>query len=378
MKRKYICIILLLVIFGSLSCVSRASFRYRPVPRQSLVVDTGVFYDELAPYGRWFRLDPYGWVWTPAGVSFGWRPYTHGHWVWTDYGWTWVSRWRWGWAPFHYGRWFHHSHHGWVWVPGTVWGPAWVVWRHQPGWIGWAPMPPQVEWRSGIGFNLSYGEMDNLIEPFAYTFVEERYLPEGTLDQHLELAARNVTLLRGTRNVTNYESIENRVINRSVNVERIENATGRKVTQHRIVDTNPAGVMNGEMVRGNEVITYRPAVTAVRPERAPRSVEPERGRPPADITRREETERRHLEQEQRRAQTDLERLHRREQQRSAGRPASDELRNQQERERRALNEQRQREQQVLRGRQETRRKVEPSPEGRSRPEPARKPAGRKP
>ena len=58
--------------------------------------DVSVFYDELAPYGRWFTLEGYGWVWTPYGVSVGWRPYTYGYWVYTDYGWTWVSRWRWG------------------------------------------------------------------------------------------------------------------------------------------------------------------------------------------------------------------------------------------------------------------------------------------
>ena len=28
-----------------------------------------------------------------------------GHWLQTEYGWTWISDWDWGWAPFHYGRW---------------------------------------------------------------------------------------------------------------------------------------------------------------------------------------------------------------------------------------------------------------------------------
>jgi hypothetical protein len=93
------------VAVGAAGCGVRAAARTRPAaPAQRGVVDISVFYDELAPYGRWFTLDGYGWVWTPYGVSASWRPYTYGYWVYTDYGWTWVSRWRWGWAPFHYGR----------------------------------------------------------------------------------------------------------------------------------------------------------------------------------------------------------------------------------------------------------------------------------
>jgi hypothetical protein len=60
----------------------------------------------------------------------------------TEYGWTWVSDWDWGWAPFHYGRWLTIGGYGWCWVPGTIWGPAWVSWRYGGGYAGWAPLPP--------------------------------------------------------------------------------------------------------------------------------------------------------------------------------------------------------------------------------------------
>ena len=108
------------------------------------VADVSVFYEPLAPYGTWIALPEYGQVWIPHDVSPAWRPYTIGRWVYTDYGWTWVSDQAWGWAPFHYGRWTFVASYGWVWIPGTVWAPAWVVWRHSPGWVGWAPLPPQV------------------------------------------------------------------------------------------------------------------------------------------------------------------------------------------------------------------------------------------
>ncbi|MEI7662892.1 MAG: DUF6600 domain-containing protein, partial [Bacteroidota bacterium] len=63
-----------------------------------------VFYNELSPYGSWIENPQYGYVWVPD-VSPGFIPYsTNGYWVFTDEGWTWVSNYAWGWAPFHYGR----------------------------------------------------------------------------------------------------------------------------------------------------------------------------------------------------------------------------------------------------------------------------------
>src|SRR5258705_257151 len=124
-----------------------------------MTADASFYYDQLAPYGRWFWLDPYGWVWTPNNVDVGWRPYTEGHWVYADCGWTWVSDFAWGWAPFHYGRWCWHDHDGWCWVPDRVWGPAWVSWHFGDAWCGWAPLPPAVAWESAVNW-------DVLIPPF--------------------------------------------------------------------------------------------------------------------------------------------------------------------------------------------------------------------
>jgi len=104
------------------------------------------FRDTLAPYGTWIDDPAYGQVWVPASSVVGqdFSPYvTNGDWVDTEYGWTWVSGWAWGWAPFHYGRWTTIAGHGWGWVPGTIWGPAWVAWRAGSGCVGWAPLPPR-------------------------------------------------------------------------------------------------------------------------------------------------------------------------------------------------------------------------------------------
>ena len=104
------------------------------------------FESQLSPYGTWEDSGTYGRVWVPSpGVVGGdFQPYdTDGYFANTDYGWTWVSNYNWGWAPFHYGRWMVLSGRGWCWMPGTQWGPAWVNWRFGGGYAGWSPMAPR-------------------------------------------------------------------------------------------------------------------------------------------------------------------------------------------------------------------------------------------
>ena len=105
--------------------------------------DARTWFPDLAAHGRWINTARWGLVWVPtANNSPWWRPYYLGHWVWTEYGWTWASEESWGWGPYHYGRWTWHDSHRWVWVPGSTWAPAWVVWRSGGGCVGWAPMGP--------------------------------------------------------------------------------------------------------------------------------------------------------------------------------------------------------------------------------------------
>ncbi|HEY4222013.1 MAG TPA: DUF6600 domain-containing protein, partial [Myxococcota bacterium] len=108
------------------------------------------FYEPLAPYGQWVDYPGYGRVFVPARdvVGAGFRPYTYGHWEYSEYGWTWVDHHPFGWATGHYGRWFYDGSYGWVWVPGTTWAPAWVTWRSGGSYVGWAPIPPGGEFGS--------------------------------------------------------------------------------------------------------------------------------------------------------------------------------------------------------------------------------------
>src|SRR6266850_148074 len=113
------------------------------IERPTEVVVT-TFHNDLLPHGYWVDIPEYGRCWRPARVDKRWRPYTVGHWVWTDAGWSWESEEAWGYATYHYGRWFEDRKHGWVWMPGTTWAPAWVAWRSGGGYIGWAPLGPTV------------------------------------------------------------------------------------------------------------------------------------------------------------------------------------------------------------------------------------------
>ncbi|MER9582332.1 DUF6600 domain-containing protein [Mesorhizobium sp. M0276] len=100
--------------------------------------------ERLSNYGGWRTSARFGDVWVPT-VRTEWRPYTEGHWVWTDDGWYWQSTEPFGDVVYHYGRWAYDPDFGWVWIAGDQWAPAWVVWRQGGNDVGWAPAPPDVD-----------------------------------------------------------------------------------------------------------------------------------------------------------------------------------------------------------------------------------------
>jgi hypothetical protein len=182
------------------------------------------FHDQLSPYGQWVQREGYGAVWVPQ-VRAGWRPYTTGHWVYTDQGWAWVADEPWGWAAFHYGRWYYDSEIGWAWVPGTVWAPAWVAWRHGGGYLGWAPLGPAVGFTFEAG--LDFGGF--VIAPGFYTFVGERDILAPRVSIVIVSTTRNVTIVNNTTNITNYGVVNGRIVNSGVSADRIAQVTGRPV-----------------------------------------------------------------------------------------------------------------------------------------------------
>lgn len=219
------------------------------------------FHEQLSPYGRWVARDGYGEVWVPY-VAAGWRPYTTGHWVYTDQGWAWVADESWGWAPFHYGRWFY-ADGGWGWVPGTVWAPAWVAWRHGGGYVGWAALPPAVGFAVGVGVILGGVDLNVAIAPSYYSFVGERSILEPRLATVIVAPGRNVTIIKNTTNITNYSVVNNRVVNNGVPVQRIEQVTGHPVarvsTASQVGLYQPPVLARAARVTKAESFTNRPA-----------------------------------------------------------------------------------------------------------------------
>jgi hypothetical protein len=171
--------------------------------------DVSVFYDDLAPFGTWVDFPRYGFVWIPRHMPYGWRPYTNGRWVWSDYGWTWISSFEWGWIPFHYGRWGFDRSLGWFWVPDTIWGPAWVAWRTGDSHLGWAPLPPDAEFIPGMGIRSSGFD----IPPYYWIFVDGRNFWNDRLDRYVLPYERNQTIINYTVINVNIRAQDDRVYN---------------------------------------------------------------------------------------------------------------------------------------------------------------------
>src|SRR6185312_14346800 len=151
---------------------------------------TAEFESALEPYGEWVRHPRWGTVWMPYDRPPGWRPYTEGHWVYTDdWGWYWISEGEeqdWGWVAYHYGRWVLDRRMGWLWVPGDEWAPAWVDWRRGGEYVGWAPSPPD---------DVIYEYDDN---PAWWIFVQPRYMSSPRVRTFVLPPRRVTTIIRQT------------------------------------------------------------------------------------------------------------------------------------------------------------------------------------
>ncbi len=135
-----------------LAIASFAPFAEIKAQSVSVAVNFNTFQQELSPYGRWMNDSRYGQVWIYSDADF--KPYyTDGHWEYTNYGWSWISDYDWGWAPFHYGRWENDPYNGWMWIPGYEWASAWVSWSSVDDYYGWAPLG------YGVNINVSFGSI---------------------------------------------------------------------------------------------------------------------------------------------------------------------------------------------------------------------------
>ncbi len=226
---------------------------YATTPGQSYPggQDVNDYYDYLEPYGLWVSFSPHGYVWIPRDIDYGWRPYSLGHWVYTDYGWTWIAGERWGWLVHHYGRWGWDDRLGWYWVPDTVWGPSWVVWRWGDLYIGWAPIPPGYDFDRGYGFR----RRDFNIPGRHWNFVRGQQFLDSRLDRWILPRERNITIINYTHIDMNIHVRDHRVINDGVAIGQVGRMTQKTVERRQVRD---AGRPGESRVDSREVVMYRP------------------------------------------------------------------------------------------------------------------------
>ncbi len=214
-----------------------------------------LFYNSLQAHGEWITVG-FGTAWRPFHVGREWRPYLHGRWIWTDYGWYWSSYEPYGWATYHYGRWTYDDYYGWIWIPGDEWGPAWVEWRYDDDYIGWAPLPPSARWSISVG--ITFGP--RWIAPVHYwNFVPCGNFSSVSVVNYIQPPDISRRIFGRTRRAGSVRSVNNRIVNDAVRLDRVQGRTREPIRKFDLVDRGSPG--EERVVRGKEretIEVYRP------------------------------------------------------------------------------------------------------------------------
>jgi hypothetical protein len=253
--------------------IERATRTDEHPPTATASYDT--FYTQLDRYGDWRETSDYGYVWQPRQAqSRTWRPYTDGHWVYTDVGWTWVSEEPFGWATYHYGRWTRLRNIGWVWVPGDEWAPAWVSWRKSNDYVGWAPLPPEARFDRGTGIH-NWSDSYYDVGPDQYCFVETKQFGAPRLENAVIPSERNVTIVNQTTNVTNITYNNTTIVNQGPSYDEIRTQTQQPIERLRLEREVNVNINLGEprpVVRGQAIVVPAPLIARSQAVERPRRV----------------------------------------------------------------------------------------------------------
>ncbi len=205
-----------------------------PALAQQANVNVSLFFDRLADHGRWVRHSRHRYVWVPVNVDRNWRPYAHGHWIYTDrYGWYFASDEPFAWAVYHYGRWAYDPAIGWFWVPGTRWAPAWVSWRRSGDHVGWAPLPPE-----GDGFVVSIEIANPEPPPGYWVFVPVRRFTAPDLITVIVPRQEVTVVFEQTEPIGTVLVQENTIVNTALELEFIQQNVEQEVTVAEVQDVS--------------------------------------------------------------------------------------------------------------------------------------------
>jgi hypothetical protein len=252
-------ILFFLSIISIIFTLSQKSWAAPSPNHINLGVNIGFFYSSLSPHGEWIEVESGLRVWRPIHIESYWRPYLMGRWIWTDYGWYWMSSEPFGWITYHYGRWYNDDYYGWVWMPDDVWGPAWVEWRYDDDYIGWAPLPPYATFSISFGLRFT----SEWTAPAHYwNFI--RYHHFGHDFHYRDIASLEHTrrLIHTTRTGLRYDINNNNIINRGVDRSIIERRGNIRISKAEVRDMHD---QSGErIIRSNnnrrieQIEIYRP------------------------------------------------------------------------------------------------------------------------
>src|SRR5712692_2276826 len=254
-----------------------AVFASRPASASvSWSVSITSFHETLAPYGRWVVARGYGEVWIPARIAVGWEPYWDGEWIWTDYGWTWISYDPWGDIPCHYGTWVWVDPYGWVWVPGTVWAPAWVTWAWTDDYIGWAPVPATFVLASS-----GYSGPAVVAPPARYVFVPaNQFVGVNVQAVRVPVSQNSVILTRATK-ATRFR-VSGGIVRATADppLAFVQRVSGKRIERASVdkLKTRPSSIsaahISGKSIRVVAPARERTAATAAQSNRKETVVQP--------------------------------------------------------------------------------------------------------
>jgi hypothetical protein len=208
-------------------------------PQDEAPEAVNLFYSDLSPYGEWIEFNPGLYAWHPYNVDQDWRPYTRGRWVWSDYGWFWVTSEPFGWATYHYGRWYFDDTYGWIWIPDTIWGPAWVEWRCNNDYIGWAPLPPYARFHVTVGIRFTRRWT---APPGYWSFLSYDHFASDRPYHNYAAEQNTRRLISTTRSTGRYQIDQNRIIDQGVERSIIQRRTSIPIGSFEVSEIPQRGV----------------------------------------------------------------------------------------------------------------------------------------
>lgn len=209
------------------------------------------FYDNLSPYGTWIDYPNYGNVWNPR-IEGDFRPYaTNGHWASSAEGWAWASDYKWGWAPFHYGRWLYDDMYGWLWIPGYDWSPAWVTWGSVDNFYCWAPLMP------GIDVSLRFGSWRP--HSFYWNACSRDHIYDRNLYGVIEKPAHFAIYVNRISVINNFNTTRthNLYYSKGPDVHEVQKYVHQNIEQTSIRDVSKIDQVKHD---GHTLNVYRPAI----------------------------------------------------------------------------------------------------------------------